>query len=231
MYNVGVWDILLWVAFPYIALTIFVVGHIYRYLRDGITWTTKSSELLEKKTLRWGSMLFHYWLLVVLGGHFIGLLIPKSVHEALGLGEHAYHTIAFWLGLPAGLLAFVGLLILIWRRAYFKRVLAITTPSDWVVLGILFFVMLFGILATLSNYNGSFEYRDTIAPWLRGILTLSPDPSLMVDVPLLFKLHILLVMLLIAVWPFTRLVHVLSFPIVFIWRSPIVMRQRCGDMD
>jgi nitrate reductase gamma subunit len=227
----SVWDMFLWVVLPYIVLTIFVVGHIYKYLRDGIYWTSKSSELLEKKILRWGSMLFHYGILLVLAGHFIGLIIPKSWHEAFGLNEHVYHAIAVGAGLPAGLIALVGLLILIYRRGYVKRVLATTTPSDWVVLIVLLCVVTFGLASTLSNISGAFDYRESIAPWLRGILTFRPHPELMADVPLLFKLHILFVMLLIAIWPFTRLVHVLSLPIVFIWRSPVPMRERCGDMD
>ena len=230
-YGLNVWDILLWVALPYVAVTIFVVGHIYRYLRDGITWTSKSSELLEKKWLRVGSMLFHYGVILVLAGHFIGLIIPKSWHEALGHNEHTYHLIAVLAGIPAGLITLAGLLILIFRRGYVKRVFATTSFSDWLVLFILLGVVTFGLLSTLSNVGGGFDYRDNIAPWLRGILTLRPDPYLMLNVPLLFKIHIVFVMLLIAVWPFTRLVHVLSLPIAFIWRPPIPMRQRCGDMD
>jgi len=224
------WDIWLWAILPYVVITIFIGGHIYRYLRDGFSWTTKSSEILEKKYLRWGNMLFHYGLLFVLLGHFIGLIIPKSWHEALGLNEHTYHLIALLGGIPAGLITLIGLLILIGRRGYIKRVFVNTTFGDWVVLFVLLGVVGFGLLATLCNIPGHFDYRESIAPWLRGILTFRPDPYLMLNVPFVFKLHIVFVMLLLAIWPFTRLVHVLSFPIVFIWRSPIVMRQRCGDV-
>ncbi len=224
------WDIWLWAILPYVVITIFIGGHIYRYLRDGFSWTTKSSEILEKKSLRWGNMLFHYGLLFVLLGHFIGLIIPKSWHEALGLNEHTYHLIALLGGIPAGLITLIGLLILIGRRGYVKRVFVNTTFGDWVVLFVLLGVVVFGLLATLCNIPGHFDYRESIAPWLRGILTFRPDPYLMLNVPFVFKLHIVFVMLLLAIWPFTRLVHVLSFPIVFIWRSPIVMRQRCGDV-
>ncbi len=230
-YGVTVLDIFLWAVLPYIAITLFVVGHIYRYLRDGVSWTSKSSEILEKKWLRAGSMLFHYGLILVLAGHFIGLIIPKSWHEALGLNESTYHLIAILAGIPAGLITLAGLLILIARRGYIKRIFAITSTSDWIVLLLLLGVVTFGLLSTLSNIGGGFDYRENIAPWLRGILTLRPDPYLMLNVPFLFKVHIVFVMLLIAIWPFTRLVHVLSLPIAFIWRSPIPMRQRCGDMD
>jgi nitrate reductase gamma subunit len=229
--SVSTLDIFLWAVLPYVAITLFVVGHIYRYLRDGITWTSQSSEILEKNWLRWGSMLFHYGVILVLAGHFIGLIIPKSWHEAMGLSEGSYHLIAVLAGIPAGLITLVGLLILIARRSSIRRVLAITSFSDWVVLFVLLGTVIFGLLSTLSNIGGGFDYRENIAPWLRGILTLRPEPNLMAQVPMLFKIHIIFVMLLVAIWPFTRLVHVLSLPISFIWRNPIPMRQRCGDTD
>jgi nitrate reductase gamma subunit len=224
-------DFLLWVALPYAVITIFILGHIYRYLTDGFSWTSKSSELLEKNMLRIGSMAFHYGILMVLIGHFIGLIIPKSWHEAFGLNDHLYHLIAVVGGLLSGFFALFGLIVLTYRRFSVKRVLAASSLGDKVVLGVLLLVVILGLLATLSNIGGQFDYRTTIAPWLRGILTLRPDPTLMQDVPVLFKLHILAVMLLLAIWPFTRLVHVLSVPIAFIWRTPIIFRQRCPERD
>ncbi len=229
--QVGITDYLFWVALPYAVLAIFILGHIYRYVTDPMSWTSKSSELLEKKLLRFGSMPFHYGIILVLAGHVIGLLIPKGVHEALGLSDHVYHIIAVVGGLFAGFLTLLGLLVLTYRRFAIKRVLANSSAGDIVVLVLLLFVVLAGLTATLSNIDGSFDYRESIGPWLRGILTLRPDPTLMVNVPIIFKLHIFLVMLLFAVWPFTRLVHVLSFPVVYIWRSYIVFRRRCGDMN
>ena len=229
--QVGITDYLFWVALPYAVLAIFVLGHIYRYITDPMSWTSKSSELLEKKLLRFGSMPFHYGIILVLAGHVIGLLIPKAVHEAFGLSDYVYHIIAVIGGLFAGFLTLLGLIVLTYRRFAIKRVLANSSAGDIVVLVLLLLVVLAGLTATLSNIDGSFDYRENIAPWLRGILTLRPDPTLMVDVPIIFKLHIFLVMLLFAVWPFTRLVHVLSFPVVYLWRSYIVFRRRCGDMN
>jgi len=227
--KLSVLDYMLWVGMPYAVLAIFIVGHIYRYLRDGITWTSKSSELLEKKMLRAGSMLFHYAIILVLLGHVVGLLLPKGFHQIF-LSDEAYHKLAVLLGLPAGLAALAALGILIYRRMSVKRVAAATDPDDWLVLSVLGLVVVFGVLATLSNVSGHFDYRENIGPWLRGILTLRPDPALMAEVPLLFKIHVFFAMLLFAIWPFTRLVHVLSLPIAFIWRSPIPMRRRCGDV-
>src|SRR4051794_38487954 len=95
----------LWVVLPYIVLTIFIGGHIYRYQYDQFGWTSKSSELLEKKYLRLGSNLFHFGIIFVFGGHVMGLLVPIEVYEALVVTEHQYHNIALIGGIPAGLAA------------------------------------------------------------------------------------------------------------------------------
>ena len=95
-------DILLWVVVPYISLAIFVVGHYWRYRYDKFGWTTRSSQLYERRLLRWGSPLFHFGILFALGGHVIGLGIPESWTEAVGIGETAYHAVAVGIGAIAG---------------------------------------------------------------------------------------------------------------------------------
>ena len=124
----------LWVVLPYIVLTIFIGGHIYRYQYDQFGWTSKSSELLEKKLLRLGSNLFHWGIIFVFGGHVMGLLIPVEVYEAMGITEHQYHTIALVGGIPAGLAATFGILILFYRRMTVRRLIATSTKGDWVSL-------------------------------------------------------------------------------------------------
>ena len=123
-------DLLLWGVFPYIVLTIFILGHIYRYQKDQFGWTTKSSEFLEKKRLRVGSLLFHWGLLFVFGGHVLGLIIPVGFYNALGITEHQYHMIAIGFGVPAGIAAFAGILLLTYRRISVKRIKAPTSPGD-----------------------------------------------------------------------------------------------------
>lgn len=113
---------ILWVILPYIVITIFIGGHIYRYQHDQFGWTAKSSEMLEKKKLALGSSLFHWGIFFVIGGHVMGILIPESLYEALGVSEHMYHKIAIGFGLPAGIAALSGLLILTYRRFTDKRI-------------------------------------------------------------------------------------------------------------
>lgn len=217
----------LWVIIPYIALTIFIGGHIYRYNHDQFGWTTKSSEFLEKRMLRIGSLLFHWGIIFVFFGHVAGLLVPIQLYESLGISESQYHMIALAGGIPAGIAAVVGLAILMYRRMTVKRVIQTSTTSDKVALFFLAIVMLSGMSATFFNIDSQgFDYRTTIAPWLRGLFIFKADASLLATVPIWFKIHMLAAIGLFAVWPFTRLVHVFSLPVRYLSRSYVIYRKR-----
>ncbi|AMV11017.1 respiratory nitrate reductase subunit gamma [Geobacillus stearothermophilus] len=217
----------LWVIVPYLALVLFVAGHIWRYQRDQFGWTSKSSELLEKRQLRLGSLLFHWGILFVFVGHVMGILIPEPFYEALGVTEEMYHALALAGGIPAGLAAFVGFVILFRRRLTVKRVRTTSSTGDWVALGFLLVVIASGLSSTFLNIDShGFDYRTTIGPWFRGLLTFRPNPAYMEAVPLWFQIHILAAFGLFAVWPFTRLVHVFSFPLRYLQRSYVVYRKR-----
>ncbi|TDQ40735.1 respiratory nitrate reductase subunit gamma [Aureibacillus halotolerans] len=220
-------ETLLWGVFPYIVATIFIGGHLYRYQKDQMGWTTKSSELLEKRRLRVGSLLFHWGLMVVFGGHVMGLLIPIGVYESLGVSEHTYHLMAIIFGLPAGIATIIGVALLTYRRFSVKRLRATSTPSDWVTLILLLLVIGTGLLATTFNVDShGFDYRTTIAPWLRGLFIFRVDPSLMATVPIWFKIHIFMTFVLYSAWPFTRLVHAFSFPIHYLSRSYVIYKRK-----
>ncbi len=216
-------NLFFWVIFPYIAITIFFVGHAYRYLADPYSWRSKSSEILEKKTLRFASMSFHYGIILAFIGHIIGIVIPKSITEDLGISEHAYHLLAVVGGTIAGVMVVFGLIMFLYRRMAFDRVKATTAPTDWITLILLLIISVLGLFNTLFV---DYDYRETVAPWFRGLWIFSPDYTLMSDVPLSLKLHIGFVFVLIAIWPFTRLVHVLSVPINYIFRSNVIYRSR-----
>ncbi|MFV9828164.1 respiratory nitrate reductase subunit gamma [Bacillus velezensis] len=218
---------ILWGIMPYIVLTIFIGGHIYRYQHDQFGWTAKSSELLEKKKLAAGNTLFHWGLLCVVGGHVMGILIPEGVYAALGISEHTYHKMAIGAGLPAGIAACTGLVILTYRRLFDKRIRKTSSPSDILTLILLLFMMLSGVAATFLNIDSKgFDYRTTVGPWFREIALFRPDPSLMESVPLWFKFHIVIGYVVFILWPFTRLVHVFSLPLKYLTRSYVVYRKR-----
>ena len=217
---------LAFMVFPYLALTTCVVGHLYRYVGDPYGWNTKSSELLDKKGLKVGITIFHWGIIFTLLGHGVGLLIPQRYWDAVGIDSQTHTVFATYSGLVVGLAALLGLTLLIYRRITKDRILATTTPNDFVTVGLLFFVVATGTANVVSGLYEHVDILTTVAPWLRGILTLTPDPTLMLTVPFRFKLHILAVLTLIGFWPFSRLVHVWSIPLTYLFRRWIVFRRR-----
>ncbi|WP_330340274.1 respiratory nitrate reductase subunit gamma [Streptomyces sp. NBC_00557] len=226
--QVGTGGILLWIVLPYIALAIFVLGHVWRYRYDKFGWTTRSSQLYERRLLRIGSPLFHFGILVVLLGHIGGLVIPKSWTEAAGISENAYHMGAVVLGTIAGVATLGGLAILIYRRRTVGPVFSATTRNDKAMYVSLTLTIALGLSATVAAnlLGGGYDYRETISIWFRSIFYLQPKPDRMTGAPVLFQLHAISAMLLFAAWPFTRLVHMLTAPIGYLTRPYIVYRSR-----
>lgn len=221
-------DILLWVAVPYAALGICLVGHIWRYRYDKFGWTTRSSQLYENRLLRLGSPLFHYGIVLVVLGHVLGLVLPESWTEAIGVSESTYHAVSFTLGTVAGVATVVGLAILIYRRRTVGPVFSATTRNDKIMYLLLGLSLALGLGTTLYyTLSGQVhDYRQDVSPWFRSIFYLRPEPELMAGAPLGFQLHALAACALFAFWPFSRLVHVWSAPVAYLTRPYIVYRSR-----
>ncbi|WP_433035316.1 respiratory nitrate reductase subunit gamma [Actinomycetospora sp. CA-053990] len=221
-------DVLLWLVFPYVCLVILVGGLVWRYRYDKFGWTTRSSQLYERRLLRWGSPLFHFGILVVLLGHVMGLLVPESWTTALGISDHAYHVVAVALGTVAGVCTLVGMAILIYRRRTVGPVFSATTKMDKVMYLVLGTVIVLGLANTaIANILGSdYDYRTGLSVWFRGIFYLQPDPALMAAAPIGFQLHAIAAFALLALWPFTRLVHAFTAPVGYLTRPYIVYRSR-----
>jgi nitrate reductase gamma subunit len=219
-----------WGVFPYICLVVMIVGAIYRYQTDQLRWTSKSSELLEKKMLTIGSMLFHVGIFFVLAGHIAGLLVPEEFYNTLGISSELYHGGAIVLGGLSGLVALAGISILLYRRIVNPRIRMNSDISDYVSDGFLWVVIFLGLAFTLgySLIHGPYEYRTTVGPWIRSVLALHPDVSLMAGVPLLLQVHIALAFALFGISPFTRLIHVYSIPFAYMTRAPLLYRTRYG---
>lgn len=220
-------DTFLWVIVPYICLAVFVVGHYWRWTYDKFGWTTRSSQLYENRLLRWGSPLFHFGLLGVVGGHVVGLVIPKGWTDAVGVSEDVYHFLAVTLGGVAGVATVVGLVILVYRRRTVGPVFMATTRMDKLMYVFLASVILLGMWNTVaSSIFGHYDYREGVSPWFRSIFTFQPRAELISEAPLGFQLHALVAFSLFALWPFTRLVHVFSAPLGYLTRPYIVYRSR-----
>ena len=219
---------LLWMTVPYVALISFVVGHLWRYRHDQFGWTTRSSQLYESRLLRLGSPLFHFGLLAVLFGHVLGILIPASWTAAVGVSDHAYHLMSVSFGTLSGLATVAGLAILLYRRVTVVAVRQATTILDKVMYLLLSAAIVTGMVNTVGSnlIGGGYDYRATVSPWFRSLFTLSPQPELMVGIPISFQIHNLVVLALLALWPGTRLVHVFSAPLGYLVRPYVVYRSR-----
>ncbi len=221
-------DFFLWVVFPYIMLTLFVAGHIFRYNHDQFGWSARSSEFIRKDNLlKWGSNLFHYGVIFVFFGHVAGILIPSGFYDTIGVTEGMYHFGANWFGGAAGVAMVVGGFLLTMRRIRFERVSKNSPKKDLYVLLLIGVVVVVGFTNTVAYTatGGTFDYRETIGPWFRGILTFQPRPELVAGAPWGFQLHIIASFILFGVWPFTRLVHVWSIPLTYLNRNYIVYRK------
>jgi len=214
---------LIFTVFPYLCLTTFVVGHGYRYVTDSYGWNARSSEFLEKKALFPGSVLFHWGIVFTFLGHAGGLLIPQRFFDFFGIDSQTHLTIAYWSGLAVGLAAFVGVLLLLQRRLTHPRVQAVNRLNDTITIGALVVVVGAGLFNVIF---GHFNVLDSVAPWIRGIVTLTPDAMLMKEVPLSYKIHVIAAWTLLGFSPFSRLVHIWSVPVFYFIRSPILFRRR-----
>lgn len=222
------WDIVLWAALPYAAIATFLAGHWWRYRHDQYRWGARSTQLLESRWLRWASTVFHFGVLGAIGGHVLGLLVPRAWTAAVGIDDEAYHVIAVIGGLAAGGAVCVGFALLVYRRLRFARVRVTTTPADLATFGLLAVGIVTGMLATITNFGDAVHYRETVAPYFRQLLVLDPDPELMTGggVTFVFQLHVTSAWFMFAFWPFSRLVHAWSVPVDFLRRSPILYRPR-----
>ena len=218
----------LWIIVAYVAIAIFIGGHMWRYRYDKFGWTTRSSQLYENRLLRLGSPLFHFGILLVILGHVGGILIPESATRAIGISEDAYHAAAVTLGTISGVMTLTGIAILIYRRRTTGPVFSATTRNDKFMYVLLVAALVAGLATTvLGNITGHpHDYRLTVAPYFRSVFYFRPHTDLIASAPVGFQIHVMIAWVLFAVWPFTRLVHVFSAPVGYLTRPYIVYRSR-----
>jgi len=206
--------------YPYLCLTVFLLGSVLRFDREQYTWRSGSSQLLRRRQLIWGSNLFHIGVLIIFLGHFGGLLTPIWIFEALGISHTFKQWMAIIVGGVAGVFAFIGLTLLVHRRLFDARIRTTSSFGDIAILLILYFQLALG-LATIPVSLGHLDGHLMVnfMNWAQGILRVEPGVSALIhDVPLIFKLHLALGMTIFLLFPFTRLVHIWSAPIWYIGR-------------
>ncbi|WP_282801302.1 respiratory nitrate reductase subunit gamma [Secundilactobacillus kimchicus] len=221
-------SMLLWVIYPYAMMLSFVFGTIVRFgwFRAGIT--AVSSEMLEKRKLMIGSLLFHVGIILAFFGHVLGILIPKTWTELFGISNELYHLVgSLMMGSAAGLMALAGIFILTYRRFTNARVFLTSSWSDLVIDVALLITIILGLASTLSSpFQGNFDYRETLSVWARSLFYLHPQWRLMANVPWIYKIHVICGFAIFGFFPYTRLVHALTLPWQYIFRRFIVYRRR-----
>lgn len=211
-------DLLVWVAFPYIALAVCIFGSLYRYRTNQYTFSSLSSQFLgDGKQLGIGSLLWHIGLFLILFGHFMAMILTsfyKAIKESFVLIEISLDIMRY----TAALAVLTGLIILIHRRFTNTRLRRVTSRLDWTVLFLLVYQILSGFYMVINNYGKEgFWFENSLAPWIRGILTFRPMIPQGID--LFSTIHVVSPFLILLFVPFTRLVHMFTFPFDYMWRS------------
>jgi nitrate reductase gamma subunit len=209
-------DVILFVVFPYLAVALAVGGCLYRYIARQFTYSSLSSQWLEGKWLFWGAVPWHYGIVPVLLIHMGAFVIPGVMAQLHGTATTLY--LAELAGKVLALLSFAGIVLLIIRRLSQPKIRAVTTPMDWVVLVLLLNQVFLGLWTAFFYRWGATWFLHTATPWVASLATFQPQTETIAALPWVPKLHFLNATLLIAVLPFSRLVHLLAFPIAYLWR-------------
>ncbi|MBI2839188.1 MAG: respiratory nitrate reductase subunit gamma [Acidobacteria bacterium] len=215
-------DMLLFAVLPYLAMVIFLVLTIQRYRSQTFTYSSLSSQFLENQFHFWGMVPFHYGIITVLGGHVVAFLIPRRIlaWNSVPLRLYVLEVSA----LIFGILTIVGLLNLIARRLTDAKAKTVTSTGDWVLLVMLAVQVFSGIYIAIFHGWGSSWFAAAATPYLRSLLTLRPDIAFIAAMPWMVKLHIVNAWIVIGLFPFTRLVHILVVPNPYLWRKPQLVR-------
>lgn len=220
-------------TYPYIALAVLAIGSIARFERDPFTWKSSSSQLLRRKSLIWGSVLFHVGVLVIFFGHLGGLLTPIWIFDALGISHGAKQILAVAAGGIAGVMALVGGLMLLARRLLDPRIRKNSSFWDIAILVLLMVQLLLGlatIFISLQHLDG--HEMTLLMSWAQGIFYFDGAAASYIEhTSIIFKFHIFLGLTIFLIFPFTRLVHMLSAPVRYItpWRKGYqIVRSRKG---
>lgn len=210
---------ILFVWYPYVCISAFVIGSLIRFDREQYTWRASSSQLLRKRQLAWGSNLFHFGILFLFLGHTVGLLTPKAIYTLLITPEQK-QLIAIVAGGIAGTVCFVGLSLLLHRRLFDARIRQTSTYMDLAILFILWVQLVLGLITlpfSFAHTDGSVMIQ--LSHWAQGILTVQPiDAKALQGLDWPYLVHLVFGMTIFLLFPFSRLVHIWSAPVWYLGR-------------
>ncbi|MGH8383207.1 respiratory nitrate reductase subunit gamma [Pseudomonas sp.] len=222
------WNLLAFGVYPYIALAVCLLGSWARFDLSQYTWKASSSQMLSGRGMRAASNLFHVGVLFVLAGHFVGLLTPASVYHHV-ISTESKQLLAMVSGGFFGLLCLIGLIMLIHRRLTDSRVRATSSTSDILILLVLLAQLVLGLLTiVVSTGHMDGSVMVMLAEWAQNTVLLRPveAAAAIAPVSLVYKLHVFLGLTLFVLFPFTRLVHIVSAPVWYLGRRYQIVRQK-----
>ncbi len=209
-------DVVLFVVFPYVATVLAVLVGIYRYVGDRFSYSSQSSQFLESRALFWGSVPWHYGIITILLAHLLALLLPSGWATLIAGPMRLY--ILEVTGMALALMTVAGLVLLILRRLRNPRAFVVTTALDWILLVALLAQVASGFFVALFYRWGSDWYLHTAVPWLVSLATFHPQIQYVTALPWPVKAHMIGAFVILALFPFTRLVHAVTFPFRYLWR-------------
>lgn len=209
-------DVVLFVIFPYVAFVLAVVGTPLRYFQDRFSFSSFSSQFLENRGLFWGSVSWHYGVILILLAHLVALLVPGPWAALISDPTRLY--VLEVTGLVLALGTVLGLVVLFVRRLSVSRVRSVTSALDWLLLVVLLAQVSLGFWVALFYRWGSDWYLHTAVPWLVSLATLRPETHFVTSLPVVVQIHMLGGFVLLAMFPFTRLVHMITFPAMYLLR-------------
>ncbi len=209
-------DFVLFGVFPYLSLGIAVSAGLYRYFSDRFSYSSFSSQFFENRQLFWGSISWHYGIVIILLAHLLAALFPRMWSSIIGSPLRLF--ILEGTGMALGVLTVVGIALLILRRLTNPRVFAVTTFFDWALLLLFIVQVLLGLSIALFYRWGASWYIHTAAPWFWSLVRFDPQVQFIASLPPLVKFHVVNAFLIVALFPFSRLVHIFTIPLSYLWR-------------
>lgn len=226
--NLNWLQIFLFGVYPYIALTIAIIGTWVRFDLSQYSWKSGSTQMLRSKNMRLASNLFHVGIIVVLLGHLFGMLTPHFLYDRFISAGHK-QILAVVVGGIAGVFCWFGLVMLLWRRFTDERISHTSSFSDKLVLVLLFIQLNLGLISIFTSVKHLDGYTMmNLAGWAQDITILRPwqAAARIEQTDLIYQLHMALGITLIAIFPFTRLIHIISAPIWYFGRRYQIVREK-----
>lgn len=209
-------NVIFFIALPYAALLMFLVGTIYRYKATKFKFSSLSSQFLETRKLYWGSVPFHWGILFLFFGHLIAFLFPSSI---LAWNQKPVRLLILEISaFVGGVVTILGLINLFYRRLTDARLRKVTSLIDVLLEALLVTEIFLGLWVAYGFRWGSSWFATVLSPYLKSIFTFSPNIDAVVMLPFIIQLHIILAFVIFLIIPFTRLVHLLVYPLSYLWR-------------